>query len=89
LLYATKGLPPVLWIVLAVLAVMIILFTYLLGMESARLHILAVTALTAALAFTMFTLIALDQPFGGDLRVSPDAFESVLNEIEGDSQPEA
>jgi hypothetical protein len=89
LLYATKGLPPVLWIVLAVLAVMIILFTYLLGMESARLHILAVAALTAALAFTMFTLIALDQPFGGDLRVNPDAFESVLNEIEGDSQPAA
>jgi uncharacterized membrane protein YGL010W len=89
LLYASKGLPPILWIVLGVLAVIIILFTYFLGMESALLHILAVAALTAGLAFTMFTTIALDQPFGGDLRVSPDAFEIVLNELEADSQPES
>jgi hypothetical protein len=89
LLYASKGLPPILWFVLGVLAIMIILFSYLLGMESARLHILAVAALTAGLCFTMFTTIVLDSPFGGDLRVSPDAFERVLTEIEGDSQPKA
>jgi hypothetical protein len=89
LLYASKGLPPIPWIVLGVLAVIIILFTYFLGMESALLHILAVAALTAGLAFTMFTTIALDQPFGGDLRVSPDAFEIVLDELEADSQPES
>ena len=88
LLYASEGLPPILWFVLGVLAVMIILFSYFLGMESALLHILAVAALTAGITFTMFTTIALDRPFGGDLRVSPDAFEMVLNEIEGDSQPE-
>ena len=85
LLYASKGLPPILWFVLGVLAIMIILFSYLLGMESARLHILAVAALTAGLGFTMFTTIVLDSPFGGDLRVSPDAFEMVLTETEGDS----
>ena len=88
LLYATEGLPPILWTVLGVLAVMIILFTYFLGMESALLHILAVAALTAGLSLTMFTTIALDQPFRGDLRVSPEAFETVLNELEGDGQPE-
>jgi uncharacterized protein DUF4239 len=89
LLYASKGLPPILWFVLGVLAIMIILFSYLLGMESARLHIWAVAALTAGLSFTMFTTVVLDRPFGGDLRVSPDAFELVLSEIEGDSQTEA
>jgi hypothetical protein len=89
LLYADKGLPPILWFVLGVLAIMIVLFSYLLGMESARLHIWAVAALTAGLSFTMFTTIVLDSPFGGDLRVSPDAFEMVLSEIEGDGQPEA
>jgi hypothetical protein len=88
LLYASEGLPPILWFVLGVLAVMIILFTYFLGMESARLHILAVAALTAGITFTMFTTIALDRPFRGDLQVTPDAFETVLNELEGDSQPE-
>jgi hypothetical protein len=89
LLYASEGLPPILWIVLGILAVMIILFTYFLGMESSLLHILAVAALTAGLTLTMFTTIALDRPFGGDLRVTPEAFEIVLNEIEVDSHPES
>lgn len=87
LLYAREGLPHILWFVLVVLALIILLFTYFLGMESARLHVLAVAVLTAGFAFTMFTIIALDHPFGENLRVTPDAFEIVLNEIEGDSQP--
>jgi Protein of unknown function (DUF4239) len=86
LLYAREGLPPILWFVLGVLAVIIVLFTYFVGMESARLHVLAVAVLTAGFGFTMFTIISLDQPFEGDLRVNPEAFELVLNEIEGDSQ---
>ena len=57
-------------------------FTYFLGMENAWLHVLAVMALTAGIAFTVFTIVVLDRPFGGDLRVMPDAFELVLNEIE-------
>jgi hypothetical protein len=90
LLYASKGLPLILWFVLGILAVIIILFSYFVGMGSALLHILAVGALTACLAFTLFTTVTLDQPFGGDLRVTPDAFEVVLSEIEGDSSsPEA
>ena len=89
LFYAREGLPLILWVVLGVLALIILLFTYVVGMESAWLHILAVAALTLGFAFTLFTIITLDQPFGGDLRVSPDAFEIVLNEIEGDSQPAA
>jgi hypothetical protein len=89
LLYASKGLPPILWFVLGVLALIILLFTYFVGMESARLHILAVAVLTLGFAFTIYTIIVLDQPFGGDLRVSPEPFEIVLSEIEGDSQAAA
>jgi hypothetical protein len=85
LLYASKGLPPRLWFVLGVLAVIILLFTYFVGMESAWLHILAVAALTLGFGFTMFTIFGLDQPFGGDVRVTPEAFETVLNEMEGNS----
>ena len=86
LLYASMGLPPILWFVLVILALIVVLFTYFVGMESARLHIFAVAALTAGFAFIIFTIISLDQPFGGDLRVTPEAFETVLNEMEGDSQ---
>lgn len=89
LLYASERLPPILWFVLGVLAVMLVLFSYFLGMGNALLHILAVGALTACLTFTMFTTILLDHPFGGDLRVSPEAFEMVSKEMEGDSSSPA
>ena len=85
LLYASTGLPPILWFVLGLLAVTIIVFTYFLGMENTLLHVLAVGALTVGLTFTMFTTIILDSPFGGPLRVSSNAFEVVLTEIEGAS----
>ena len=89
LLYASAGLPPILWFVLGVSAVTIILFTCFLGMENTRLHILAVAVLTVCLTFTMFTAIILDHPFGGAIKVTPNAFEVVLTEIEGNSQSEA
>ena len=89
LLYASMGLPPILWFVLVVLALIVVLFTYFVGMESALVHILAVAALTAGFTFTLFVVIALDRPFDTHLRVSPEAFEAVLNEIEGNSQPPA
>ena len=89
LLYASKGLPPILWFVLVVLALIVILFTYFVGMESALLHVLAVAALTAGFAFTLFVVIALDRPFDPHLRVSPEPFETVLSEIESNSQPPA
>jgi hypothetical protein len=67
------------------LAVIIILFTCFLGMNSTRLHVLAVAALTAGITFTIFAILTLDRPFAGELRVNPAAFELVLNEIEGNS----
>jgi hypothetical protein len=89
LLYASKGLPPILWFVLVVLRLIVVLFTYFVGMESALLHVLAVAALTAGFAFTLFVVIALDRPFDPHLRVSPEPFETVLSDIESNSQPPA
>jgi hypothetical protein len=59
-----------------------ILFTYFVGMKSAWLHACAVAALTRGIALIIFTIVVLDHPFGGDLRLSPDAFELVLQTIE-------
>ena len=85
LLDVREGLPPILWAVLVALAVIIILFTYFLGMNSTRLHVLAIAALTAGITFTIFAILTLDRPFSGELRVNPAAFELVLNDIEGNS----
>jgi hypothetical protein len=79
LLNVRQGLPTILWVVLVMLATITILFSYFLGMENRRIHMLAVAALAAGIAFIISTIVGLDDPFGGDLRVGPDAFESALN----------
>ena len=85
LLNAREGLPPILWVALGILVTIIMLFTFFLGMESARLHRWAVGMLAVGLILTMFTVIALDDPFGGEFRVGPERFESALETIEGNA----
>ena len=84
LLNVSEGLPPVLWFVLVSLGIDTILFTYFVGMKARWLHVLAVAALTGGIALIIFAIFVLDRPFGGDLRVGPDAFKLVLNTIEGE-----
>ena len=78
LLKADEGLPAILWVVLVMGGVVTVGFTYLFGLQSTRVHVLMVAALALTIALVLFTIGALDYPFRGDVRVGPDAFESVL-----------
>jgi Protein of unknown function (DUF4239) len=82
LLNVREGLPPILWIILIVLATTIVVFTYFLGMGSARIHWWAVGTLTSGLTFVILTIVVLDHPFGGEFRVGPDAFKRAQNIME-------
>ena len=77
-----EGLPHIVWAVLILGGVITVSFTYLFGLESPRLHMLAVAALTVVVSFIPYTVADLDYPFDGSLRVQPDAFELVLGRIE-------
>lgn len=83
LLKVYTGLPPLLWVVLGILATAIMIFTYFLGMEDARLHRWAVGILAACLTAIILTILILDHPFGAGFRVGPGAFERALNTMEG------
>jgi hypothetical protein len=78
-----QHLPFILWIALVVLAILLVGFSYLIGMESRLLHLLAVGALAGGIALVLFTIAELDYPFGMKPRVSPEPFELVLDEMEG------
>lgn len=79
------GLPAILWVALVVLGVTIIGLSFLVGMESHRLHLLTVGALAMGITLVLFTIAVLDRPFGTDFGVEPRPFELVLHEIEGES----
>jgi hypothetical protein len=77
------GLPGILWVALVVLAISLIGFSYLVGMESSRLHLLTVGALATAISLVLVTIGILDRPFSTDFGVKALPFELVLNEIGG------
>jgi hypothetical protein len=78
-----QRLPSILWSALVVLATAIIGFSYLVGMESRRLHLLTVGALATGIILVLFTIAILNRPFGTDFQVRPQPLELVLHEIEG------
>jgi len=57
-------------------------FSFLVGMESRRLHLLTVGALATGMTLVLFTIGILDRPFGTDFGVGPQPFKLVLHEIE-------
>jgi hypothetical protein len=78
LLAAGEGLPTILWVVLIVGGVITVGFTYLFGSENTVVHTLMVAALAMIISLTLFTVVALDHPFSGDIRIHSAAFEQVL-----------
>jgi len=83
LLAVHQRLPSILWAALVVLATLLVVFSYLIGMESRQLHLLTVAALATGIALVLFTIGILDRPFSTDFRVGPRPFELVLRDIGG------
>ena len=82
LLEVREGIPPILWVVLVVGGMITVAFTFLFGMDTPWVHMLAVAALTVIVSLILYTIAVLEYPFDDDARVGPDAFELVLREIE-------
>jgi hypothetical protein len=77
-------LPLILWIALVVVGILLVGFSYMLGMESRLLHLLAIGAMAGGISLVLFTIAELDRPFGMNPPVSPQPLELVLHEMEGD-----
>jgi uncharacterized membrane protein YraQ (UPF0718 family) len=82
LVEADEGIPTVLWGVLIVGGILVVGFTYLFGMDNTFVHKLMVAVLALIISFVLFTIGVLEYPFSGDVRVSPEPFELVLERFE-------
>jgi Protein of unknown function (DUF4239) len=78
LLSADNKIPPLMWIMLATGGFITVGFSYFLGVENHRSHLLMTAALAAMIGITLYLIFALDHPFAGAVRVEPDAFRLVL-----------
>lgn len=77
-----QGLNPLLWFVLITGGIITIVFTYFFGMENLQAHIIMTSLLTAIIALILFTILSLDFPFTGDIRISPEPLWYILKTID-------
>ena len=70
--------PGIIWLVLFGGAVITIGFTFFFGTENLRAQVLMTGALSVLIFAGLFTIVAIDHPFAGTVKVEPEALATVL-----------
>jgi hypothetical protein len=79
--------PGLVWFILQAGSIIIILFSYLLFVESLRLKRICVSFLSGMIAMSLFLVYMLDHPFTGSTQVSNKTYKSIIQTIHNsDSQ---
>jgi hypothetical protein len=73
------GLPGVFWVVILAGAVLSIALTYTFHLPTLRGHLMLTGIYSLFLGFMIFLVVALDNPFRGELSVTPESYVHVLN----------
>jgi hypothetical protein len=89
LLESRYGVPSILWTVLVIGGTLTVGFTFLFGIEPPWFHRVAVGALTVVIVLLLYAIYRIEYPFTGvtGVRVEPEAFERLLEEISGRGGP--
>jgi hypothetical protein len=82
LLASRNGLPVPLWFVLVFGGFATVGFTYYFGVERFRAQAGMTALLAATIGLVLFIISALNYPFTGDLRITPEAMQSVLERFD-------
>ncbi|MGO9786410.1 MAG: DUF4239 domain-containing protein [Stellaceae bacterium] len=86
LVMASGAVPDVIWFVLFGGALLTVGFTFFFGARNLRAQV-AMTGMLAAMIFsTLFVVVAIDRPFAGSVKVTPDALAYVLADF-GKAKP--
>ncbi len=75
------GLPTELWVVLIIGGALIMLMTYFIYIPSLRTHVFMIAIFSILLGLMLFLIATLDHPFRGELSVSSDAYQAVLDQL--------
>jgi hypothetical protein len=89
LLAAADGIPNTIWWILVLGGVITVAFSFFFGMPSMAMHYAMTGTLAASLALVMVLIVALDWPFRGQVSISPEAYETVLQDIAQQQQQPA
>ena len=80
---ADGNIPAILWFVLFGGAIVTVGFTFFFGTQNLRAQALMTGALAALVFSALLTVIVIDHPFAGSVKVEPEALEHVLEDFGG------
>jgi hypothetical protein len=72
------GVNPLLWAMLISGAILTVAYTYLFGVENARVHGAMIAGLALVIGAMLFMIQQVDHPFAGEVHVMPEPFLAVL-----------
>jgi hypothetical protein len=78
LVMASGTVPDVIWFVLFGGAVLTVCFTFFFGAKNLRAQVAMTGVLSVLIFSTLFVVIAIDRPFAGSVKVTPDPLATVL-----------
>ncbi len=87
LIAAEGAVPGVIWLVLFGGAVITIVFTFFFGTQNLRAQIMMTGLLAMVIFGELLTIIAIDRPFTGPVKVEPTALIEVLADFQGSNGP--
>jgi Protein of unknown function (DUF4239) len=73
-----SSIPTLMWVMLVIGGVITISYLYLFTIPDAWLQRVMVGSVAGLLAFILFLILALDHPFAGQVKVTPDAYRDVV-----------
>lgn len=80
------ALPPLLWTVLAVGAIINAVLISLIDSASVRVHILMLSLISTFIALTLYVMFSLDHPYAGVISIGPEEFEDLLANLMGEGR---
>ena len=83
LMAADTTVPAVVWIVTLIGGALTVAFASLLGVPSLGMHLAMSAAMAISGTLVLIMIIALNNPFRGDFRVSAEPFEQVIGQVRG------
>jgi len=75
------GLPGVMWVVILLGAFIGLSASFFFRVQSLWLHIIEVLLLATFIGLIIFMILALDRPFRGDLRIPPDSYQLIYDQL--------
>lgn len=75
---ASSDIPLVIWLPLMLGYLIILVFSFFIGIASSRMHLFVSGMLGAFIGLVIYIIITLNHPFSGSLKVVPEVYQTIL-----------